>query len=595
MPATNAEISGAAVALSSGHGTDAAVATLKHGMLAIRMILLRTLIDELLLQLPEIAEHARLSTAYRGLVDLQRSHPSEVAALLSYPHTGLWLAHVLQRMHTVIDDGETPLWADCGYLGWLAAAGGITCRTEGSMTLVVRDGVVMLPGLGMARLGSTEYCGHSELHWTSDGILHFSGDNETLVVTSVDSETDPGWLPLRRLRAAAEEPEVLLDDLDPFRDLQDDRPVSSRLTPEEARAWQQSFAAAWELLQRDLDQYVPPMRGCLWIVAPLSAQPLVNSTSHTSLNGVGCVYTTAPADPCQLALTLVHEIQHTKFTLLTDQILLFEPDPVCRFYAPWRDDPRPIPGLMHGIYAFFGVTDFWRVHRHAACHGSMQAHVDFELWRMQVEEAIAQASKSGLLTAAGVDFLEALGASMRPWSVEYVPDAARTAASEVSTAHRAFWQVRNLAPNADGITELAAQWVARTRQPSTMPSSVIFPSTVPKRFCRLHLSAQLKAIDPDVAEVFSSPAQPRGDRAYLAGELSRAVTLYTHELSGDPLRPQPWAGLALALPKLYPGDDFGILDSKPEVAAHLCRAVQADADEIIDLLLWLSSGQQVHG
>ena len=27
-------------------------------------------------------------------------------------------------------------------------------------------------------------------------------------------------------------------------------------------------------------------------------------------------------------------------------------------YAPWRDDPRPISGLLQGIYAFVCITEF---------------------------------------------------------------------------------------------------------------------------------------------------------------------------------------------------------------------------------------------
>ncbi|WP_433731951.1 aKG-HExxH-type peptide beta-hydroxylase [Actinoplanes sp. CA-051413] len=29
-------------------------------------------------------------------------------------------------------------------------------------------------------------------------------------------------------------------------------------------------------------------------------------------------------------------------------------------HAPWRDNPRPLGGLMHGVYAFFGFAGLWR-------------------------------------------------------------------------------------------------------------------------------------------------------------------------------------------------------------------------------------------
>ncbi|WP_062990741.1 hypothetical protein [Nocardia anaemiae] len=114
---------------------------------------------------------------------------------------------------------------------------------------------------------------------------------------------------------------------------------------------------------------------------------------------------------------------------------------------------------------------------------------------------------------------------------------------------------------------------------------------------RCGVPAQLKVQDPVAAETLSIPEQPHGDHAYLAGDLPEALTRYTRELSADPLRPQPWAGLALALPKLYPDNDFGILEHRAEVAAALYQAVRAAAEnvEIVDLLRWLSDGTRIDG
>ncbi|MEV2226811.1 hypothetical protein AB0E01_44310 [Nocardia vinacea] len=120
---------------------------------------------------------------------------------------------------------------------------------------------------------------------------------------------------------------------------------------------------------------------------------------------------------------------------------------------------------------------------------------------------------------------------------------------------------------------------------------------VPNRFRHLHLSAQLKMLDSDEAVALSSPDQSLGNRSYLTGDLSRAVELYTKELHADPLRPQPWAGLALALPKLYPDEDLSVLNTRAEVAARLYQAVRTVTwgIEIVDLVRWLSSSPDVRG
>ncbi|MET8150793.1 aKG-HExxH-type peptide beta-hydroxylase [Actinoplanes sp. NPDC049668] len=51
-----------------------------------------------------------------------------------------------------------------------------------------------------------------------------------------------------------------------------------------------------------------------------------------------------------------------------------------RYYVGWRDDPGPLSGLLQGLYAFAGVTDFWRVHRERS--GAL-TQFEFALWHRQ--------------------------------------------------------------------------------------------------------------------------------------------------------------------------------------------------------------------
>jgi hypothetical protein len=77
------------------------------------------------------------------------------------------------------------------------------------------------------------------------------------------------------------------------------------------------------------------------------------------------------------------------------------------------------------------------------------------------------------------------------------------------------------------------------------------------------------------------------------------VALYAGELRDDPIRPQPWAGLALALPQLYPGDHLAVLRDRAEVIAHLCKAIQARGGgygDVVEVVRWLSDlGQPARG
>jgi HEXXH motif-containing protein len=46
----------------------------------------------------------------------------------------------------------------------------------------------------------------------------------------------------------------------------------------------------------------------------------------------------------------VHEVQHLKLAALLDIVTLTMPGEHDRYYAPWRDDPRPLSGLLQGTY-----------------------------------------------------------------------------------------------------------------------------------------------------------------------------------------------------------------------------------------------------
>ncbi|WP_460728059.1 HEXXH motif domain-containing protein [Nocardia heshunensis] len=594
MPVAASEFDEITTDFGSGHGTRRAVAKLERGLLTIRLILLRLLMATVEPDGASVTAVRHLHNAYHELAQLQADHPAVIAEMLCYPHTGTWLERLLDRLAGRGPDAETPLWADCAYLGWLAAAAGIACRPEGHVDVLIRNGSVMLPGLGLAQLDTPDHCGLGHVRWTAAGSIDITWSGGRIQIDSATNESDHHWLPQRWLRGTPSEARVLLDDLDPFRH---HRPTAlePRLTAEQARQWQHTFAGAWQLLERDFDRYLTPMRECLRSVAPLSAEPVALATSFTSFSAVGSVYTTAPADACQLALTLIHETQHTKFALLTDQVELFAPDPTPRFYAPWRDDPRPILGLLHGIYAFFGVVDFWRTHRHAACHDSPQAHTDFALWRTQLTEAIHQARTCGLLTEPGRRLLAGLTTTMAEWDEEDVPAAAMRAATEAATAHRTFWTVRNLTPDPDDIAELTARWRSG-RQPVRVLAPAIASTTKAAlpRHESLSLVAQLTAADPSAYSVAPDQRPPAGDRAYLTGYLVEALALYSRDLRTDPRRPHLWAGLALAMPKIFGPRSAHILRERADIAAAMCEVLGPEA-EVFDLVRWLSKIQVDNG
>jgi uncharacterized protein len=64
-------------------------------------------------------------------------------------------------------------------------------------------------------------------------------------------------------------------------------------------------------------------------------------------------------DPYLLADSLIHEHRHQKLYLIQREVKLFEVDaPLVR--SPWREDPRPPSGLLHAIFVFVCLYEYWK-------------------------------------------------------------------------------------------------------------------------------------------------------------------------------------------------------------------------------------------
>ena len=108
-----------------------------------------------------------------------------------------------------------------------------------------------------------------------------------------------------------------------------------------------------------------------------------------------------PSSGTDLALLIIHEFQHVKLGALTDMFDLHDSTDQRVFFAPWREDPRPVGALLQGTYAHIGVTDYWRLRRHQVTGpDALAAAEQFARWRMMTAEAIETLANSGALTHA---------------------------------------------------------------------------------------------------------------------------------------------------------------------------------------------------
>jgi HEXXH motif-containing protein len=304
-----------------------------------------------------------------------------------------------------------------------AIRAGLTAEIE----LPVTAGRVMLPALGVA-------------HATGDTVRIRTTGSRGAEIGAVEVPDDPsldmpGWRGLRRIQAGRLD--ILIDDLNPFRmpDLPD---LVSGADP---RSWGRALQDAWDVLESHHPALAAEVAALISVIVPRSSPPS-GAVSTSSPQAFGAVGMSLPPDAVTGAETFAHEIQHLKLGALQKIVTLTMPDDGTGYYAPWRDDPRPLNGLLQGTYAYLGVTGFWRRQRQFP-GGHRPGNAEYARWRAATVRSTETLRSSGRLTSAGEDFVQGIASTLAAWEDDPVPASARAHARQAAEAHLTRWQSAN--------------------------------------------------------------------------------------------------------------------------------------------------------
>ncbi|MEU5285018.1 HEXXH motif-containing putative peptide modification protein [Streptomyces sp. NPDC020755] len=572
--------------LAAGGGSVEAVRFLVAGERARRLVLLRELLSRLE-ERPALLGPADLGAIWRAVERAEARRPDCVEELLLSPQVGSWLAHTLRRLHGTA--AGSPLWVDAGHLAAVALVAAVRAGTAAELVVPAREGAVALPTLGLARLPGTPLLGFQPVHARvreGELLLVPAGRGTGATALTVRPLTAPPsalWWPTHRLPVRPGGPEVALDDTDPYRDLGHPIPPQ-RLTPCELGSWQQLFAAAVALLDpaprsggtgpgtlrpEEIGRIVPwPGRLRHGPVAGLSA---------STADAFGSMVVARPPDGAALAETMVHEFQHSKLGALLHLFAMLDDDREEEHYAPWRPDPRHLPGLLHGAYAFVGVAGFWRdrIGDRAADPLDL-APFRFALRRLQTRAVLRTLATRAALTGPGRRLVAGLTRTVDGWLREPVDGRAVARARAAAAGHRVEWRLRNLRCADEERAGLGA--ALRTGAP---PPPVGQPLLVPaserthwqdvRGALYLRPDSALNVIvadtGPGVASVAAPDAVPvtvarrvraatapvRADVLLVRGEAAAAREAYRERWSEAPGDPHPLAGWLLAHTALHPG------------------------------------------
>jgi uncharacterized protein len=426
-------------ALASGFGDAAAISELIDAQRSLRRALLGA-VYQAGSTAPRTSDAARagLCAAWAVLTAIDDERGEAIDTVLAHPYARVWAVRCLEQLRSA---GDRPadtngaasgpgLEADLGHLGAIAAVAAIRGSVKADVTIPVVEAAVHFPTLGRLVIGRdgvappevasvvvadglvTIQAGDGRWEMAVAGMLADRPRADRPRAGRIAAGDRPAeWQPVRVLRAAGVS--VAVEDTDPYRDCHQ-WAAAPRLTDDDFALWQRSFEEAWDVILRHHAAYAPALAQGLSVLMPLSAGPQGKDVSATARQAFGAVAAALPADPVILALLIIHEFQHVKLGAVLDLYDLYDPADDRLFHAPWRDDLRPLEGLLQGTYAHLAVTDFWRARRDVMTGADSEAAGErFAFWYGHTCDAADTLMNSGSLTPLGVQFVSEMRQSLR--------------------------------------------------------------------------------------------------------------------------------------------------------------------------------------
>jgi HEXXH motif-containing protein len=513
------------------------VAALKDGQHSKQRLLLSTLVAELNGRVGNALDD--VEQAWQVLTAADDSAPTVLAEVVTSPAVSVWLVRMLRRLRGTTTDGPE-LMVELGFLSSVAGAVAIRSRTPCVLDLPAINGVITLPTVGQIRFDTEGSTVPATLTVTPDRVdVRVELAEGAATSCAIPDGTD--FFPAHRLEVVTQGKRlaVEIDDSTPYREFS--APVAPEpLTHAKLNGWTAHLTQAWQVITQWHPQFADEISAGITTLTPIPSETKIIGKSSPLAFGAVAVSLANTAE--SLAAALVHELQHSKFNALCDLVQLHT-DTSASWYVPWRDDPRPLSGALHGIYSFTSEAEFWNVQRHhVPATAALPATFQLIYRVKQVNAVINAVHLSQNLTSAGREFVAAAARRLRRCAVDDVPTDLVDLIDTIMVEHRATWRLRHLRPDVDYVADVISAWRAGEPAPparSHTPTVIPFRRTLPP-------SNRPRLLTARCVES-REPSGTGPDLAFATEAYDDAADGYTRRLASTPEDEDAWIGLGLTL------------------------------------------------
>lgn len=317
------------------------------------LALLSQIKRKLVAESEELVERTMFTQAFNVL----GNSPSHVQrAVLSYPAVGFWLdvawdlisrgSHIrFPEMHMQMHLEE--FWRIALAAGYISEDISFSCTTWSD-----KAGNISLPGAGIYLATPTRTSYQKLRLQINNGVItgrRFNGENDSPI------EITPFKIP-----KAVQNVELNSVDLD----LQLPGRTNfeyERIGPESEIRWKSTLEQVWEWIIECDPLLAEEINLSTKAIVPLVSESIDVHISATFRESPGLMALSWTPDASVMTEAVVHEYHHQKLNaLLNLDPIILGPTSEAIFYSPWRKDPRPLMGLLHGAYVFQAVLEFWK-------------------------------------------------------------------------------------------------------------------------------------------------------------------------------------------------------------------------------------------